>query len=350
MNKIKQTLLASSLAGLMITLPSLPFHSISLSSSVAHAAGKIPIAVIDFQAKGDVSDDEASIISDRIRTQMFRSGNYHIMERADMLNILKEQGFQQTQVNCDGTNCSVELGKLLAVKQIMTGSVSKLGSIYTLTFRIVDVEKGEIVKDEYQDCRCSLEEVLTRLTVEMVAALNGGGASTSQPVSRPTPQPIRSTAPVRPQIPANTALDEIAKLPLDARQAYYQQNSKAPVLASALNIFLPLPFGYGYINDWNAFWTMTWWELGVLGVSSLIVASAPYDSSAQGLAGLGYLTYAGIAIFTWFDVWGKADDHNKNLRQQLRLAQERSLQQGLSYGSATPTAPVVPLFQQQFSF
>lgn len=347
MHRLKQTLLASGLASLMITLPIMPFHSFQALQSPAYAAARTPIAVIDFQAKGDVSDDEASIISDRIRTQMFRSGKYQIMERADMLNILREQGFQQTQVNCDGTNCSVELGKLLSVHQIMTGSVSKLGSIYTLTFRIVDVEKGEIIQDEYRDCRCSLEEVLTRLTVEMVADLNGTASATA----RPTPTPARPSATPQPQIPVNTGLEEIAKMPLNTRQAYYQQNSKAPALASALNIFLPLPFGYGYIDDWDSFWGITWWELGLVGVSSLIAGIGSHNSTAQAIAGAGFLVYFGVAIYSWFDVWGKADDYNKNLRQNLKLVQEYRLQQqGLSYGTATPIAPTVPLFQQQFRF
>ena len=102
---------------------------------------KTSIAVLDFEAKGNVQDDEASIISDRVRTELFKTGQYRILERSNMLSILKEQGFQQSQSNCQGVDCSVEIGRLLAVKQIVTGSVSKLGSIYTLSLRIVDVEK-----------------------------------------------------------------------------------------------------------------------------------------------------------------------------------------------------------------
>ncbi|MBF2055237.1 MAG: hypothetical protein IGS03_17450 [Candidatus Sericytochromatia bacterium] len=88
------------------------------------------LAVLDFNARGGVSEDEAAIITDRLRSQMFQTGRYRLMERANMLSLLKEQDFQQTQQNCESTDCSVAVGKMLAVRQLMTGSVSRLGSIY----------------------------------------------------------------------------------------------------------------------------------------------------------------------------------------------------------------------------
>ncbi len=316
MNTFAKIMLAAPLSLSMAVLPvtRLPFQSPAFS--VAAAAEKIPLAVIDFQSKGDVSDDEASIISDRVRTQMFRTGKYKIMERADMLSILKEQGFQQSQVNCEGTNCSVEIGKLLAVRQIMTGTVSKLGSIYTLTFRIVDVEKGEILKDEYRDCRCSLEEVLTRLSVEMVAGLTNPNYKPPKELA-----PVTSESPLPDSLIKDANLIQVAKQSQTVRQNYYNDHQKSPGIALALNMFLPMPFGYGYADDWDAFWTMSLWQLGVLGTSILISVSDPNDSDIQALAGAGYLTYLGIAVFTWFDGWGAADRYNQKLSQQLRLTQ-----------------------------
>lgn len=358
MSKLAHPFLASSLAGLLVVLPSFslaPVPTFSALSNLgqAQAADKIPIAVLDFQAKGDVSDDEASIISDRIRTQMFRSGRYHIMERADMLSILKEQGFQQSQVNCDGTNCSVELGKLLAVRQIMTGSVSKLGSIYTLTLRIVDVEKGEIIRDEYRDCRCSLEEVLTRLTVEMVAELTGEQTQ-PKPVATPvTPKPVLTPVPKASAKPLpEVSPQSLASQPLALRQAYYQRHSHSPAAAFALNLIpLPVPIGYAYLGDWDAFWSVTWWQLGLAGGVVLLAAAAPNNSAAASTAGLISLISGGIWIYTWFDGWGKADAQNEELRHALQLAQESWQQQGLSYGSSVPeNIPMVPVYQQQFRF
>lgn len=154
------------------------------------------LAVLDFEAKGGISKDEASIITERFRAQLLDTGHYKIMERAKMQEILKEQGFQQSGF-CDNTECSVEIGRLLSVNRILTGSVSKFGGMYTLSARIMDVEKGNILVEKYQDCKCPLEDLLTDATAALVAKLTGYQVGPS-PIStpKPTPQPTPMPSPV----------------------------------------------------------------------------------------------------------------------------------------------------------
>lgn len=159
------------------------------------------LAILDFEAKGGMSKDEASIITERFRAQLLRSGRFRIMERAKMQEILKEQGFQESGL-CDTTECSVELGRLLSVNRILTGSVNKFGNIYSLSARIMDVEKGNIVVEEFEDCECRLEDLLTRSTALLVAKLTGTGGPvatptpTAKPTPLPTPVPTQTPRPV----------------------------------------------------------------------------------------------------------------------------------------------------------
>ncbi len=101
----------------------------SLAENKPTAVKKVDLAVLDLKPQGDVTPDNAQIISDRVRAELFRTGRYRIIERSEMQAIIKEQGFQQTQDNCEVTDCSVALGKILAVRQIVVGSVSQLGEI-----------------------------------------------------------------------------------------------------------------------------------------------------------------------------------------------------------------------------
>ena len=48
------------------------------------------IAVLDFEGK-DISDSEASILTDRLRSELFNLGNYKVLERALMEDILKSK-------------------------------------------------------------------------------------------------------------------------------------------------------------------------------------------------------------------------------------------------------------------
>ncbi len=315
--------------------------------SAAYAAPKTAIAVLDFTAKGGVTVDEASIITDRIRTQVFRSGEYRVMERADMLSIIKEQGFQQTQSNCESTDCSVEIGKLLAVRQIMTGSVSKLGSIYTLSLRMIDVEKGTIVQDEYRDCRCELEEILTRVSHEMVVQLMARSNSEGlQAIAQATPVPQRSQEPSPFRTPAppevisgtdTTRASEIAQFPLAVRTAYYDEHKKEPFVAVALNI-LPFPAGYIYADDWGKFWL---WSL----VQTAFYTTATMFGS--NIIGLGALIVSlGIYIFNMFDAHGMIDTHNQALKQRLLLPTD----QNTYLPQRSAQAELFPLFQMQVHF
>lgn len=97
------------------------------------------LAVMDFQAKG-VPADVAKNVSELIRTELINSNRYLIIERAQMNQILKEQGIQQT--GCTDINCAVQVGQLLSANKILIGSIMKIGKNIVISGRIVDVEKG----------------------------------------------------------------------------------------------------------------------------------------------------------------------------------------------------------------
>jgi len=118
----------------------------------------ITIAVLDFEGKG-VSQDDASILTDRLRNELFKTGSYNVLERAMMDDILKEQGFQQT--GCATSECAVEVGNMLGVQQMIGGSIGKLGDMYTVSARVIDVETGEVLKSANYDTGNSISNLLT---------------------------------------------------------------------------------------------------------------------------------------------------------------------------------------------
>ncbi len=120
------------------------------------------IAVFNLDARG-VSDIEAKAITDRLRIELQKSGEYRLLER-DMMNmILEEQSFQLSGA-CSEASCLVEVGQLLAVNKIVGGSVTKIGSLFTIEVRIVDVETGEIFKNVIEDYNGPIENVLLKTT------------------------------------------------------------------------------------------------------------------------------------------------------------------------------------------
>ena len=119
---------------------------------------KITVAVIKLDAHR-VDDSEAAILTDRLRLEIFRTDKFIVLERAKIDEILKEQGFQQT--GATSNEYLVKAGKLLGVQRIIGGSIGKLGNTYTINVRSIDVQTGELLRNETIDHKGEIDNVLT---------------------------------------------------------------------------------------------------------------------------------------------------------------------------------------------
>ena len=74
---------------------------------------------------------------------MVKVGKYNVVERGKIDEILKEQ---KLQISGCVEECLIDVGKILGAKQIILGSVGKLGSVYTISVKLVDANSGELLK------------------------------------------------------------------------------------------------------------------------------------------------------------------------------------------------------------
>jgi len=125
--------------------------------------------VIDFETN-DVSETDARAIADRLRIYLGRSGVFQVLERQQMHEILAEQGFQLSGA-CDTDECVVQVGRIVGARKIVAGSVSKIGKIYSLQIRVVDIETSQVEETAYADTRGSIERVLTGGTLKAAVKL-----------------------------------------------------------------------------------------------------------------------------------------------------------------------------------
>jgi len=127
------------------------------------------IAVMDFEGK-NVSKADASALTDRLRAELFLTGKFVVLEREKMEAILKEQAFQLS--GCTSDVCIVEAGQLLAVEQMVVGSISKVGQTYSVTARLVGVEKGNLIGVGTCDLKGDIGDLMTCLS-DVSAQLTG---------------------------------------------------------------------------------------------------------------------------------------------------------------------------------
>lgn len=107
------------------------------------ALPKDNIAILDLVGK-NVPQTDASILSDKMRSEIVATNIYNIVERFQMEEILKEQGLQQS--GCMSDECAVEIGRLLGVEKIIAGTIGRLEGTFYLTLRLISVETGQIIK------------------------------------------------------------------------------------------------------------------------------------------------------------------------------------------------------------
>lgn len=100
----------------------------------------VQIAIAGLNAYA-LSRDEAKTLTDTLHGTMVATDYFVVLSRSDMRTILQEQRFQRTDA-CDDSACLVEIGKILAVRKIIGGSVGKVGNTFSLALRMIDVESG----------------------------------------------------------------------------------------------------------------------------------------------------------------------------------------------------------------
>lgn len=139
-------------------------------NKVIYAQEKITIAVMDLKGEG-LSTSETRIITSRLRTDLFNTKKFKVVEREKMNEILEEQGFQLS--GCTSNECIIEAGKLLGARRIVAGEIGRIGNLFTLSIRIIDVETGEILRTATEDCECRIEEVITKSISKVAQILSG---------------------------------------------------------------------------------------------------------------------------------------------------------------------------------
>ncbi len=123
---------------------------------------KETIAVMTLHGSSGITKDECELLSDRLRVEFFKTGMVDVMEREQMAEILKEQGFQQSGA-CTNESCLIEMGQILGVKKLVSGSIGKVGSLYLLNVRLIDIKTAKISRTVSEDVKGDLEEVVGRL-------------------------------------------------------------------------------------------------------------------------------------------------------------------------------------------
>ncbi len=104
---------------------------------------KIKIAVLDFEQKGKFeTDDIGKMVAEWLTTNLVETGRFDIVERRLLNKVLAEQSIGASAIV--DPNSASQLGRVLGVKTVITGSVSNYGGVIDINARLISVETASI--------------------------------------------------------------------------------------------------------------------------------------------------------------------------------------------------------------
>ncbi|MBL7010582.1 MAG: hypothetical protein ISR82_05125 [Candidatus Marinimicrobia bacterium] len=119
-------------------------------------------AVLDFDGSG-ITTQEAQVLTQRLGSELVQTNALIMVERNQMSEIMDEQGFQQA--GCTSAECAAEIGALLGVQKMITGSFGKIGNSYTIEARMFSVESGKTEKTVSKTYKGEVDGLLTEIQI-----------------------------------------------------------------------------------------------------------------------------------------------------------------------------------------
>ncbi|MBN2788599.1 MAG: hypothetical protein JXR69_00255 [Candidatus Delongbacteria bacterium] len=277
------------------------------------------VAVIDLKNVG-LEDHFSTLLTDALRAEMFKYEKFKVMNRENMQEIMGEQAFQASGV-CDDNACYVEMGEVLGVEKIVTGSIGKLGSTYSLTVKMIDVETSENDKIITDRKKCSDDDLFIMIenSVKELAGLE------KKKISEPTElKEIKEFMKSNPVDGFNIDKDikewEIAGM---TREEYiselawqkYNAEKQSPIDNSVKSLVFP-----GWGNPYHA-WIYKSIEL--IGFGSVIVGifniGDPDDTGIK-MVGFGFATMFLNHTASTIDAFISTINYNAELKHKYRIA------------------------------
>ena len=131
-----------------------------------YSRDKITVAVLDFEGK-NISQSSAEAVTDLLRTELFNTGHFKVIERQRIQKIIEEQKFQM--MGFTDASQVAEIGRILNVQKIMIGTVTLLGNTHFINTRMVDVQTGLVVLAESVECQGGEDELPGAITELAIA-------------------------------------------------------------------------------------------------------------------------------------------------------------------------------------
>jgi hypothetical protein len=117
------------------------------------------LAVMELEAIGDVSDVVVEAMTNYLKDEIHSQGQYSTISREEIEALATRLALQQASGNCTSDECLADMGKALGTRLMVYGSISKIGSVFSVSLRLLDTDTKEPVNRVNKLCKCGEEEL-----------------------------------------------------------------------------------------------------------------------------------------------------------------------------------------------
>src|SRR4051812_43670994 len=117
--------------------------AMNAAQPTARAPGTLKIAILNIAAEGGVTRNAANAFADMVQGAI-RARGHSVISRSDIENMLGLEKLKDS-LGCNTTSCLAEIGGALGVDEIITGSLSKVGSYQLIVIKRMNPKKGEVI-------------------------------------------------------------------------------------------------------------------------------------------------------------------------------------------------------------
>ncbi len=129
--------------------------------SLPSSSGKIKrheIAILDFESIG-IGLDEVKVLTKRLTSEIISLDIYKVLDLSLLNRRLRKQNYEYSV--CSTSSCAMDIGKLIGVKYVVVGSISKIGETYSVDSRMIDVESEESFLTANYTTQESIDDIIT---------------------------------------------------------------------------------------------------------------------------------------------------------------------------------------------
>ncbi len=138
----------------------IPADLLARQSGLAAKKRLATVAIIDFAGRG-VSNIEAQTLTDRFASTITTIEVMQLIEAAEMDAILEEMDFEGSE--CSDAACAVEIGQILNVEYMISGSIGKIGETYTIDIKLYNVGTSEMAKAAAQTYQGDIDGLIIEM-------------------------------------------------------------------------------------------------------------------------------------------------------------------------------------------